>query len=366
MRQPEGSDLKPGAKSTRLTRGSTLNIASGVFVALLVIGYVWSFINRDHLRSSTAGGEVGAIGAALTSRNAPTTAFLTDAALDALTERMLAKQRGISGKLRVSFQTSGGVNPDTMPEGAQLRYAQGADTIAQPTKTGVWSLLLSIGNALKPVTNFSVVTMLPFSAKQGNHIGSYLIGNWPGEKGIGGPKKAPADRYANPSGFIEITPQNENTQVSEHFKLKDFLTHDQQNVWPKYLVLSPRLVDKLELVLSDLEQHGISTKGVHVMSGFRTPNYNANGGETAGRADLSRHMFGDASDIYIDNDGNGVMDDLNHDGKIDINDSRVILDAEERVEHAHPELIGGGGLYRAASGHGPFIHIDTRGYRARW
>ena len=95
-------------------------------------------------------------------------------------------------------------------------------------------------------------------------------------------------------------------------------------------------------------------------------NFMAQGGDPTGRADLSRHMYGDASDIYIDNDGNGVMDDLNHDGKVDINDSRVILEAEERVERAYPELVGGGGLYRAAAGHGPFIHIDTRGYRARW
>jgi hypothetical protein len=163
-----------------------------------------------------------------------------------------------------------------------------------------------------------------------------------------------------------VTPENQNTQVSEHFRLKDFLTHDQQNVWPKYLVLQPRLVDKLELVLKDLEAHGIVTQGVRIMSGFRTPQYNAGGGETSGRAGLSRHMYGDASDIYIDNDGNGVMDDLNRDGRIDISDSRVILEAEERVERAYPELVGGGGLYRAAAGHGPFIHIDTRGYRARW
>ena len=40
------------------------------------------------------------------------------------------------------------------------------------------------------------------------------------------------------------------------------------------------------------------------MSGFRTPQYNAGGGNTGGRAGLSRHMYGDASDIFIDNDGN--------------------------------------------------------------
>jgi len=154
--------------------------------------------------------------------------------------------------------------------------------------------------------------------------------------------------------------------VSEHFTLGDFLTHDQPNVWPKYLVLQPRLIDKLELVLADLEAHGVDVHGVRVMSGFRTPQYNYTGGNTGGRANLSRHMYGDASDIYIDNDGDGQMDDLNHDRRISIDDARVILDAVDRVDAVHPELIGGAGVYTAAAGHGPFIHIDTRGYRARW
>ncbi len=342
-----------------------------VVLGILAVGWVWSFIRSKQITAS-ADGEVspptavGTITAALTNRNAPSTAYLTNAALDLLTERMLASQLGKSGRLRATFTTSGGIQPDTLPPGGAIRYAQNGDTAAQPTRSGVWTLVLAVGNAIRPVADFSVITMLPFSAKRGGRIGDYLIGNWPSERGAAGPAKASGDRYANPVGFIEVTPDNANTPVSEHFKLGDFVTHDQQNVWPKYLVLSPRLVDKLELILADLEQHGIDTKGARILSGFRTPQYNATGGETAGRAGLSRHMYGDAADIFIDNDGNGLMDDLNHDGRIDINDSRVILAAEDRVERAHPELVGGGGVYKAAAGHGPFIHIDTRGYRARW
>jgi hypothetical protein len=353
----------------KLTRVSWLNVAGAAVVALIAVGYGWSFAHRDVVRTGSANGEVtvaGSIAAAMTNGNAPNAAYLTNAALDALTERMLGSQLGKSGRLRASFQTTGGVTADSLPAGAELRYAQGADTSASPGRPGVWRVLIAMGQALKPISDFSVIRMLPFESKVGGRIGSYRIGSWPGESGARGPSRAPADRYANPKGFIEVTPENQSTRISEHFKLGDFLTHDQQNVWPKYLVLSTRLVDKLELVLADLEKHGVNTKGVHIMSGFRTPQYNATGGETSGRAGLSRHMYGDASDIYIDNDGNGVMDDLNHDGRVDINDSRVILEAEERVEHAYPELVGGGGLYRAAAGHGPFIHIDTRGYRARW
>jgi uncharacterized protein YcbK (DUF882 family) len=105
---------------------------------------------------------------------------------------------------------------------------------------------------------------------------------------------------------------------------------------------------------------------VQVMSGFRTPQYNSRGGNTAGRASLSRHMYGDAADVFIDNDGNGWMDDLNGDGKVTIKDSEVIQAAVDRVEREHPNLVGGAGVYVATSGHGPFIHVDVRGYRARW
>ena len=72
------------------------------------------------------------------------------------------------------------------------------------------------------------------------------------------------------------------------------------------------------------------------MSGFRTPQYNAGGGDKTGRANMSRHMYGDANDTWIDNDGDGQMDDLNHDGRIDFRDSQVICDSVERVEQAHP------------------------------
>jgi uncharacterized protein YcbK (DUF882 family) len=102
-----------------------------------------------------------------------------------------------------------------------------------------------------------------------------------------------------------------------------------------------------------------------VMSGFRTPWYNRHGGHVGGRAELSRHMYGDAADVYIDN-GNGRMADLNHDGRVDSRDARVILRAVEEVEKEHPELSGGVGVYRSTRSHGPFAHIDVRGWRARW
>ncbi|MBI3789918.1 MAG: DUF882 domain-containing protein [Gemmatimonadetes bacterium] len=208
-----------------------------------------------------------------------------------------------------------------------------------------------------------LITLLPFSEKFGGKVGDYRLGYWPAEK-----RGARNEAYENPEGFIEVTPDNVDQPVSEHFKLGDFVTHNQSSVWPKYIVLREELIDKLELVLADLKARGVKTDGVRVMSGFRTPEYNAEGvgPRRGGRARDSRHQFGDAADIIIDANGDGRMDDLNHDGKSNSKDNQVILDAVNRVETTHPDLVGGFGVYRATRQHGPFVHIDVRGNRARW
>jgi len=206
---------------------------------------------------------------------------------------------------------------------------------------------------------FSYLTKRPFEDKVNGRIGQYLIGFWPGEQ-----RRVTTMAYQNPAGFIEVTEENQNTQVSDHFRLRDFITHDQARTWPKYVVLRDELVDKLELVIQQLEDQGVVVRRMTVMSGFRTPQYNGPGGD--GRSGVSRHMYGDAADVFVDNDGDGRMDDLNGDGRVDHRDARVILNAAERVERSHPELSGGVGVYRATASHGPFAHVDVRGWRARW
>jgi uncharacterized protein YcbK (DUF882 family) len=211
------------------------------------------------------------------------------------------------------------------------------------------------------VNDLRVLTLTPLSARRNGRIGLYYIGAWPTEGARG-----PRDRYAAPRGLIEVTRRTQDTPLSEHLRIRDFLTHDQQQVWPKYVVIDPRNVDKIELVLADLERRGVPARGVHVMSGFRTPQYNRAGGDARGRAGLSRHMYGDAADLWIDNDGDGRMDDINHDGRHDVGDALAVCAAVDRVEREHPELVGGCGYYPGNAAHGPFTHIDARGYRARW
>ena len=268
--------------------------------------------------------------------------------LTGLDLRFLDSLLGRSKKLRARF-----VPTNLVAESPSLLRLFGGSALRAP---GIYSLAARSDSGA-----FALISMRPFSHKVAGRIGGYRIGFWPFERGT-----ARSEQYQNPQGFIEVTPANRNTWVSEHFQLRDFLTKDQHEVWPKYLVLNERLIDKLELVIDELQNDGIIVTHLSVMSGFRTPRYNAKGVGKGGRASTSRHQYGDAADVFVDNNRDGYMDDINRDGRVNTLDAAVLLRAVERVEAAHPALIGGVGVYPATRSHGPFAHIDARGHRARW
>ena len=244
---------------------------------------------------------------------------------------------GLSGKLRAVLAL-----PGEAPEGV-------------PGRPGVYRLLSDARQVL------TCIVLTPFSAKVDGRIGEYRMGAWPFERSAA---RDPA--YENPPGFIEVTRETFHTRLSDHFTLGQFVTRGQDGVWPKYVALDQRLIDKLELTLEELARRGHPVRSLVVMSGFRTPDYNESGGDTAGRSAVSRHLYGDAADVYPDDEGRGTIDDLNRDGRRDIRDARLVAAAAEAVEARHPELAGGIGVYPGTGAHGPFVHIDARGRRARW
>ncbi|MEP7324504.1 MAG: D-Ala-D-Ala carboxypeptidase family metallohydrolase [Gemmatimonadota bacterium] len=172
------------------------------------------------------------------------------------------------------------------------------------------------------------------------------------------------ENYAVPRGFIEVTAANQSTQLSPHFTLGQFVAK-QSSSYPKFLVLQERLLLKLELLLDSVQARGIHASTFKVMSGYRTPFYNRSIGN---RTRFSRHLYGDAADIFIDENGDGQMDDLNGDRLINRGDADFLADIVEQVSETSPfqRLIGGLGLYRARSRHGPFIHVDVRGFPIKW
>lgn len=297
---------------------------------------------------------------------APPAPYLLDAALGALRQR--AGYAGHSGEVRVLVHEPGtpldlaGHVEDDVAIGFVSEEGDTVFTGRAPPGPGVWNVLLRARTEVRRVPDLAVLSMVPISEKRSGRIGRYVIGAWPHEQG--GTPSTPA--YAAPRGMVRVTPANLDLPLSRHLRLRHFVTKGQENVWPKYVLVSPRVIDKLELTIDELNRSGVRVERIGVVSGFRTPNYNAGGGDTAGRGALSRHMYGDAIDWYVDNDGDGRMDDLNGDGRIDIEDGRIIAAAAERVERRHPELVGGIGVYRPTSAHSGFVHIDTRGFRARW
>jgi uncharacterized protein YcbK (DUF882 family) len=279
-----------------------------------------------------------------------TPAYAADSAIQAPAPAVLASGDllGLSGRLRAFMGTTDALDENPVLKTA-LASAQNESSVTSwpklPTAEG---------------DSFTVIPLVPLDGADEAGFGRYHVGSWPQDA-----MTASSARYAPPRGFIGVTEENQETNVSEHFMVKDFLTHDQGNVWPKVLVIQPRLLDKLELLRAELEKEGLPNK-LHVMSGFRTPQYNAKGVGKGGRAGHSRHMYGDAADVFVDADGNGWMDDLNGDGKVDIKDSRILKAAAERVEASFPTLIGGIGTYPSNGVHGPFVHVDARGVKARW
>lgn len=224
---------------------------------------------------------------------------------------------------------------------------------AAPAEAGFYRLALTgpdsgAGETLVEAPVLAV--MAPFRQKVGGILNGYRIGTYVAERLRGGEPV--------PEGFVEVWPEVADLKVTANLRLADFITHDagQEGVWPKYVALSPRLLDKLELVIAEVARGRQPDRplAVSVHSGFRTPAYNA---RVKRAARDSRHQHGDAADVAIDANG---------DGRLTAADGRLVARAVEQVERAYPDLTGGLGLYVSRRYRTPYVHIDARGARARW
>ena len=228
------------------------------------------------------------------------------------------------------------------------RLAGGA--LVAPRSPGFYRLVMAQGTSRQVVRDVALAVMVPFGEKTGAVLDGYRLGAWTGERRAG---------KGVPDGFVKVDPNAAEMPLSKHFRVRDFLTHDGQRQWPRFAAVQPRLIDKLELVIAEIARaQGVNpdtlSVRVTVNAGFRSPSYN----RTVQRAARdSRHQYGDAADVAID---------ANFDGRFDRDDSRLIAEAVERVEEAHPELVGGMGLYLSSRYAHSYVHIDARGTRARW
>lgn len=245
----------------------------------------------------------------------------------------------------------------TADSGAVSAPLPGKWSWVAPAGYGTYDLNVSRVDSKDTVTLRAFV-MYSFDAVKNGRLNGYLIGSYPKKPY----RNLPV--YKPPPGFVEVTPDNEEMLVTPHFRLGQFVCK-QDGDYPKYVVLRELLLLKLELILDAVNQAGYSCSTFTVLSGYRTPHYN----KSIGNVRYSRHLWGGAADIFIDeNPQDGIMDDLNRDGKINWKDAAVIYDIIDDMygKKFYERFVGGLARYKKTKEHGPFVHVDVRGFRARW
>ena len=261
----------------------------------------------------------------------------------------------------VTFDAVGGPPGDytlTTDHGVAVQQGSRRWRFTAPPRPGLYTLKLD-GPGKKDSMALHVFVMVPASAVRKGLLNGYPIGQYPSQPLNGNPI------YMPPRGYVEVTKENQDTRVSPHFALKQFVCkEDTTQKYPKYVVLQERLLLKLEAILERVNRLGFEVDTLHVMSGYRTPYYN----HAIGDVKYSMHQFGSASDIYVDPHKDDRMVDVNHDGRVDIGDSRFLYDIIESMlaEPSYRKFEGGMGFYPATTAHPPFVHVDVRGTRARW
>jgi len=282
--------------------------------------------------------------------------------LTALAARPAADAFGRSGHLKMRFalpglpvdypiEVQGGLDQvtyawiargDTVPAGQPRTLVNG---LIAPDEPGFYSLQLTLNGEQRTVAEMPLAVLVPRSEKKGSVLNGYQMGFYRGDRARRSDPEAPI-------GFIQIDTTDLDIPVSSHFRLADFLSRDNQNTWPRYAAVDPRLLDKVELVLAEIATWaGDDAVPFEIHSSFRTPQHNR---LVRSAARDSRHQLGDAMDVAVD---------ANRDGRVNSKDSKLVTMAVDIVEHEHPDLVGGMGIYVRSNS---YVHIDARGIKVRW
>jgi len=226
-----------------------------------------------------------------------------------------------------------------------LAQSSTGTTVTAPARAGFYRLAVTTRDGTRHLDSVVVAVLVPFSRKKEASINGYRIGTYNYER-------AADDAAFPPIGFIEVHENMADLAVSTHLRISDFITHDGQQSWPRYVAIDPRILDKVELLLRYL---GSRTRDVSVSvhSGYRTPLHNR---RVPRAASDSRHQYGDAVDLAID---------VDEDGRISYLDALAVTRFIDLLERDFPELVGGTGLY-GNRGTSPYVHMDVRGERKRW
>ena len=279
--------------------------------------------------------------------------------------------RGLGDHLAMLSLTPGDVvtlaayDPET-GQPLSVRWSSDAGAIAHGSRDARWKapdapgVYPLVGTAQHGERSFrrqlnAFVTVPAHHARNGV-INGYRVGRYPALTASNGRTSVSRSTRTAPdlpAGFIKLDAVSRKAKLSRHFTLGQFETKDGPRE-SKYMFVNERLIAKLERIVDDLAAAGYEADGLRIMSGYRTPAYNAGIGN---QTSLSRHTYGDAADI--------LADDWNRDGRITRDDAQILYRIADRIDQT-TDLKGGLSLYKPTSTHGWFVHVDARGKASRW
>ncbi|MFO8055915.1 MAG: hypothetical protein R6V10_01290 [bacterium] len=215
-----------------------------------------------------------------------------------------------------------------------------------------------VGRKLK----LHVLSGFPSSLLEHGRLNGFELGEYPEPE-----ETARPELYKPPEHFYYLDEKVRDCFISKHVKLSD-VGHDVRAGMPQYFALDYDLVVALEEMISELERLELPSRVHYIGGGFISPRSNqVRCGKVSAAAPLSRHMWGEAVDFIIDEDPqDGIMDDMNGDGTIDVRDAFFLRDLLSRLAKEGRIKPGGIGVYSPPRNHQVQLHLDVRGIPARW
>ena len=218
---------------------------------------------------------------------------------------------------------------------------------------------------------FHFLVMYPFDREGAGVIESYPIGLYPNEEAedVREPVASHKAAYRPPKFFIKVTAENALVPISRHFNLGDFSPEGEKGK-EHFIALDYSIVERLEQILTALREKGIKVNRLKILRGYLSPNeVERMRRKKINIAAFSRSLYGDSATFIIDEDNDGIMDDLTGDGKLDASDLTLVSDVVKAIE-SQTRLYGGTGVYYHFQDlyhkDTPCIQVDTRGWHTSW
>lgn len=205
---------------------------------------------------------------------------------------------------------------------------------------------------------------------EGYAIGVYADPEMPDVQSVSPFVAENKDRYRAPQWFVKVDNNTVGLNVSPNFKLGDFSPAVERGK-THFIALDYRLIDRMEALLKKIQDKHPTVKSLRILRAYLTPlqaeMYRVRGLDISV---FSRHLYGDAAIFIVDADNNGVMDDLNGDGKSDIADAEWLENLVGELER-ESSVYGGVGVMDKFTGPEhetatSCVMVDTRGVRSRW